>query len=129
MRNKLVLPLMAVVLCGCSSSDRQAAKLPEKIGPAPATFRAKFETSKGDFVVEVTRELAPHGAGRFYELVKSGFYDDARFFRVLPTFMVQFGINKDPQVSALWREMRIPDDPVKESNVRGAVSFAMAGPG
>lgn len=95
---------------------------------APAVYRAKFETSKGDFTVEVTRAWAPLGADRFYNLVKDGFYDDARFFRVIQGFMAQFGINGDPQVSARWRTARIQDDPVKQSNTRGMVTFAMGGP-
>lgn len=93
---------------------------------APATYRAKFETSKGDFTIEVTRAWAPLGADRFYNLVKGGFYDDARFFRVIQGFMAQFGINGDPQVSARWRVATIADDPVKQSNTRGMVTFAMA---
>lgn len=95
---------------------------------APATYRAKFETSKGDFTVEVTRAWAPLGADRFYNLVKNGFYDDARFFRVIQGFMAQFGINGDPQVSARWRAARIQDDPVKQSNTRGMITFAKGGP-
>lgn len=96
---------------------------------APETYRAKFQTSKGDFVIEVTRSWAPNGADRFYNLVKSGYYDGARFFRVLKDFMVQFGINGDPQVNAVWQTARIPDDPVTQSNKRGYVTFATAGPG
>jgi len=97
-------------------------------GAAPATFRARFETTAGDFVVEVHRDWAPNGADRFYELVKGGSYDGVRFFRVLSGFMAQFGINGDPKVSAVWRERRIPDDPVRQSNTRGMVTFATAGP-
>jgi peptidyl-prolyl cis-trans isomerase A (cyclophilin A) len=96
---------------------------------APATYKARFETSKGAFVVDVTREWAPNGADRFYNLVKNGFYDGVRFFRVLDGFMAQFGINGDPKVSAVWREARIQDDPVKQSNRRGFITYAMAGPG
>jgi peptidyl-prolyl cis-trans isomerase A (cyclophilin A) len=95
---------------------------------APATFKAKFETNKGNFVVEVTRDWAPVGADRFYNLVKYGFFDDGRFFRVISGFMVQFGIHGDPKVSAVWRDNRITDDPVKQSNTRGLVSFATSGP-
>jgi peptidyl-prolyl cis-trans isomerase A (cyclophilin A) len=95
---------------------------------APATYRVKFDTSKGAFIVEVHREWAPTGADRFYNLVKSGFYDDARFFRVVSGFMVQFGINADPKLSAVWREARIQDDPVKQSNKRGFITFATSGP-
>jgi peptidyl-prolyl cis-trans isomerase A (cyclophilin A) len=95
---------------------------------APAVYKAKFDTSKGTFVIEVHRDWAPNGADRFYNLVKNGFYNDARFFRVINGFMVQFGISGNPDVSAVWREARIPDDPVKQSNQRGMVSFATAGP-
>ena len=101
------------------------ANLNEK---APATYKAKFDTSKGVFVVEVTRDWAPNGADRFYNLVKNGFYDNVRFFRVISGFMVQFGINGDPKISAPWREARIADDPVKQSNKRGYITYAMAGP-
>jgi peptidyl-prolyl cis-trans isomerase A (cyclophilin A) len=95
---------------------------------APATYKAKFDTSKGPFVIEVQRDWAPNGADRFYNLVKSGFYDNTRFFRVIPGFMVQFGINGDPNVAAAWRAANIKDDPVKQSNARGMVTFATAGP-
>ena len=95
---------------------------------APPTYKARFETSKGAFVIDVTREWAPNGADRFYNLVKNGFYDGVRFFRVLDGFMAQFGINGDPKISAAWREARIQDDPVKQSNRRGFVTYAMAGP-
>jgi peptidyl-prolyl cis-trans isomerase A (cyclophilin A) len=95
---------------------------------APATYKARFDTSKGTFVIEVQRDWAPRGADRFYNLVKNGFYDNVRFFRVISGFMVQFGINGDPRLSAQWREARIPDDPVKQSNRRGYITYAMAGP-
>lgn len=95
---------------------------------APATYKVRFDTTKGAFVVQVNRGWAPNGADRFYNLVKNGFYDDVRFFRVISGFMVQFGINGNPAVSAKWREARIPDDPVKASNTRGMITFAMAGP-
>jgi peptidyl-prolyl cis-trans isomerase A (cyclophilin A) len=101
------------------------ANLNEK---APATFKAKFDTSKGVFVIEVNRDWAPNGADRFYNLVKNGFYDDVRFFRVISGFMVQFGIHGNPKISAPWREARIADDPVKQSNKRGYITYAMAGP-
>jgi peptidyl-prolyl cis-trans isomerase A (cyclophilin A) len=91
---------------------------------APDEYRAKFETSKGDFVVAVHRSWAPAGADRFYNLVKIGFFDDVRFFRAIAGFMVQFGINGDPKVSAKWRDAKIPDDPRTQSNTRGRVTFA-----
>ncbi len=110
---------------GNMSKLTNPAALNEK---APDTYKAKFETSKGDFVVEVTRAWAPHGADRFYNLVKNGFYDEDRFFRVVPGFMVQFGINGDPAVARAWRTATIPDDPVKQSNKRGYITFATSGP-
>jgi peptidyl-prolyl cis-trans isomerase A (cyclophilin A) len=101
------------------------AKLTAK---APETFNVQFNTTKGKFTVEVTRSLAPNGADRFYNLVRSGYFTDVAFFRVIPGFMCQFGIHGDPSVSAKWREARIPDDPVKGSNTRGTITFATAGP-
>jgi peptidyl-prolyl cis-trans isomerase A (cyclophilin A) len=95
---------------------------------APATYKVKFDTSKGPFVIEVHRDWAPIGADRFYNLVKNGFYNNARFFRVITGFMVQFGINADPHLSAQWHNARINDDPTKVSNTRGMITFATAGP-
>ena len=88
----------------------------------------KFDTSKGPFVVEVHRDWAPNGVDRFYELVQSGYYDESRFFRVVPNFVVQWGINRDPKVSQEWRQKMIPDDPVKESNRQGYITYAKSGP-
>ena len=99
---------------------------------APDTYKAKFDTSKGVIVIAVNRTWAPIGADRFYNLVKNGFYDDCRFFRVLDDFMAQVGINGNPSVQSAWRDARIADDPVnpgKASNKRGFASFATAGPG
>ena len=95
---------------------------------APDVYDAKFTTSKGDFVVRVTRAWAPFGADRFYNLVKNGFFDGASFFRVLPGFIVQFGMSAHPRLSQLWQFANIKDDPVKQSNRRGYVTYAMAGP-
>jgi peptidyl-prolyl cis-trans isomerase A (cyclophilin A) len=95
---------------------------------APASYKARFDTSKGVFVIDVRREWAPVGADRFYNLVKNGFYDENRFFRVISGFMVQFGINGNPQVSTPWRNAQIKDDPVKQSNKRGFITFATSGP-
>jgi peptidyl-prolyl cis-trans isomerase A (cyclophilin A) len=94
---------------------------------APDVFRAHFTTSKGEFVVAVHRDWAPNGADRFFNLVKMGFFDDTRFFRVVDGFMVQFGINGDPAVNSKWRNATFPDDPVKQHNVRGMMTFAQTG--
>ena len=91
---------------------------------APDVFRARFNTTRGSFVIEVHRAWAPNGADRFYNLVKLGFFDDTRFFRVIEGFMVQFGISGDPRVSSKWRTANIKDDPVAKSNKRGMVTFA-----
>lgn len=102
---------------------------PEKLGEkAPDLFKARFKTTKGDFVVEVHRDWAPNGADRFYNLVKNGFYDDVAFFRVVSGFMVQFGVTGNPDVNARWMQAAIKDDPVKQSNKTGMITYAMAGP-
>jgi peptidyl-prolyl cis-trans isomerase A (cyclophilin A) len=95
---------------------------------APPTYKANLETSKGTIVIEVRRDWAPIGADRFFNLVKGGFYDGVRFFRVIPNFMAQFGIHGNPAISAAWRGAQLRDDPVKQSNKRGYVSFATGGP-
>ena len=95
---------------------------------APAVYKVKFETSGGDFIIEVNREWAPVGAERFHELVTKGFFDECRFFRVVPDFMVQFGINGDPAVQKEWRDAKIKDDKVTQSNKRGYITFATSGP-
>jgi peptidyl-prolyl cis-trans isomerase A (cyclophilin A) len=119
--------LLAYAAPACAQSAlSNPAALTEQ---APATYKARFDTTKGTFVIEVHRAWAPRGADRFYNLVKNGFYNDVRFFRVLDGFMAQFGINGDPALMAKWRVARIPDDQVKQSNQRGMVSFATAGPG
>jgi len=95
---------------------------------APAVFKAKFTTTAGDFVVEVHREWAPLGADRFYNLVRYGYFTNAAFFRVVPGFVVQFGLSADPAVNQVWKTARIQDDPVTQSNKRGSLVFATAGP-
>jgi peptidyl-prolyl cis-trans isomerase A (cyclophilin A) len=113
-----------------ASGPRASVLHPDLLDPSkanaksPAVYKAKFTTTKGDFVIEVHRDWSPNAADRFYNLVKMGFYDDTRFFRAVDGFMVQFGINGDPLVNARWQEAGIPDDPVKESNKRGYVTFA-----
>ncbi len=125
MKNTAIALLLALAAC---DQTAKPAPPPAAAVTTPAEFKVKFITSRGDFVVKVVRAWSPNGADRFHELVKAGFYDDVRFFRVVPGFMVQFGISGDPKAMAKWRERKILDDPVKQSNTRGRVTFAMAGP-
>lgn len=94
---------------------------------APETYKVKFTTTKGDIVIEVTRAWAPIGADRFYNLVKNGFFTDVEFFRVVPDFVVQFGINGNPKIAAAWSNANINDDPVVQSNLRGYITYAKTG--
>ena len=125
------IALTAALLIGCSSAPPPPAAREEPKRPvheqAPETYRVNLDTSRGTVVIEVTRAWAPRGADRFYDLVDSGYYDGDRFFRVVPTFVIQFGINGDPSVNRLWANMSFPDDPVKEHNRRGTVTFAARG--
>lgn len=99
---------------------------PEMNEQAPASFRVRMETSRGEVVLELNRLWSPTGVDRFYNLVQAGFYDGVRFFRVLDGFMAQFGINGDPAIQSRWRNANIADDPVVEGNTRGRISFAKA---
>jgi peptidyl-prolyl cis-trans isomerase A (cyclophilin A) len=123
----------AATLAPTSSAPLAHVTHPDLLDPtkatakAPDVFKAKFTTTKGDFVVEVHRDWSPNGADRFYNLVQMGFFDDTRFFRVVDGFMVQWGISGDPQVSTKWQNAGISDDPVKGSNTRGMMTFAMSG--
>ena len=123
--------LLSVGACTADGGDAEPIDLTaisaNLQGTAPDVFRARFETSKGDFVVEVTRAWSPVGADRFYNLVSHGYLDGVRFFRVIEGFMAQFGINGDPAIAALLREENILDDPVVESNTRGRMTFATTG--
>lgn len=103
-------------------------KAPQPRPPVPDVYRVKFETTQGDFVVEVTKAWAPRGADRFHQLVWIRYFDEGRFFRVLPGFIAQFGVHKDFKVHDVWRENFIPDDPRKQDNKRGTLAFAMSGP-
>jgi len=105
-----------------------ALLLPAQDAKAPAEFKVKLETSKGDIVLKITREWAPKGADRFYSLVKNGYYDECCFYRVLPKYIAQVGIHGDPKISLKWHEAAIDDDPVKQKNTRGRVTFAKGGP-
>ena len=117
---------LGVGLAGCSGSSKASTAADPPL--APATYSVVLNTTKGPVTIKVTRSLAPKGAQRFYELVKAGYYDGARFYRVVPGFVVQWGYAADPNVSAKWN-VKIPDDPVKASNTRAMVSFAAAGAG
>src|SRR5688572_9686824 len=98
---------------------------PAPVAAAPAQFRVRFETSRGPIVVLAHRDWSPNGVDRLYQLVEQGYYDDARFFRVVPEFIVQFGMHGDPATNTRWTAQKVMDDPVKESNRRGMVTFAM----
>ncbi|HVR82720.1 MAG TPA: peptidylprolyl isomerase [Planctomycetota bacterium] len=105
-----------------------ALLLPAQDPKAPAEFKVKLETTRGDLVLRITRDWAPKGADRVYALVKSGYYDECRFYRVLPKYIAQFGINGTPTVAAKWKDLPIDDDPVRQKNTRGRVTFGKGGP-
>jgi len=94
---------------------------------SPDSYRVRFVTTKGPFVVQVKRSLAPRGADRFYELVRIGYFTDVRFFRLVPNFVAQFGIHGDPAVNAMWDTAAMPDDPIRSSNADGTIAFAASG--
>ena len=126
----------AVLVASCAvsqagSEDREVLLHPDAqfwTQQAPGHFKVRFVTSEGDFVAEVKREQAPLGVDRFYNLVRAGFYDDSRFFRVRDRYIAQFGIAGDPTISAVWRDRTLADDPVRASNLRGSFAYAMTGP-
>jgi len=121
---------VAVALVAGAAVLAAAEKLsaPAKLtAKAPERFRARFDTTKGTFVIEVHREWSPSGADRFYNLVKNGYYDGVKFFRVVPGFVVQWGIHGDPSIATTWLKATITDDVVKESNKRGFVTYAKSG--
>jgi len=129
--------LLTLSLASCGNGERPQPPTqtvnplftPKRLtATAPETFRARFETSAGEFIVEVHRAWAPLGADRFYNLVVNGFYDDTRVYRVIDGFMAQFGMNGDPRVNMAWKNAIIVDDPVTQSNRRGRIAFAKGGP-
>ncbi len=137
---KTVFSVLAVTIlclgCGAEGDDATAQvneeALMDPAGPemnktAPDEFRAKFETSAGDFVIDVKRELSPNGVDRFHNLVRNGFFNEQRFFRLVPGFIVQWGMHGDPEVTAKWQDATIQDDPVKISNTSGTITFAKTG--
>jgi peptidyl-prolyl cis-trans isomerase A (cyclophilin A) len=131
-RQSLAFVVAALGALACqkseSPSNQPAADAAAKSDVAPDTFRVAFETGRGSFVVEAIRAWAPLGVDRFHELVQSGYYDRVKFFRVLPDFMAQFGIHGDPSTNDRWKDRVIQDDPVTQSNKKGAVTFATGGP-
>ena len=125
MRTGIAVVLAAISFLGVSCSKPEEP--PAKTGPTPAVFRVRFETSKGPFVAEIHRDWAPLAADRFYDLVQQKYFDDNRFFRVVPGFVAQFGLSGFPKASQYWSMVPIQDEPRKEHNDRGALSFAQAG--
>jgi peptidyl-prolyl cis-trans isomerase A (cyclophilin A) len=127
------LSLALAVACGaCSGGGGRTTT--EEIAPVPNEkspdhYQVRFDTSKGNILIQVERDWAPIGSDRFYTLVKTGYLNGDRFFRVVPHFIIQFGINPDPKLTARWRQANLRDDKVRENNMRGTVSFATAGPG
>jgi peptidyl-prolyl cis-trans isomerase A (cyclophilin A) len=117
-----------------TGASKTAAARPSLLNPAslrakaPDEFKAEFTTTKGVFVVDVHRDWAPLGVDRFYNLVKNGFFTNAAFFRVVPGFIVQFGLSANPAVNMVWQKANIKDDPVTHGNKRGTIVFATAGP-
>jgi len=117
---------MSVV--GCGQQEPEPAQTVTEPQPPPEQYRVRLETSKGDVIIEVYREWAPRGADQFHYLVQNRFYDGASFYRVVRNFVAQFGINPDPKIQNLYGQMTIRDDEVHQSNKKGFVSFAQAGP-
>jgi peptidyl-prolyl cis-trans isomerase A (cyclophilin A) len=132
----LVTTLLASVIAIACAKDSPPPQRSDSASPAPPgtatrapdSFRVAFETTRGNFVVEVFRNWSPRGVDRFHELVTSGYFTDVAFFRVLPGFVAQFGMHGDPALNQRWKERSIPDDPVAQSNKRGTIVFATAGP-
>lgn len=121
----LVCVPLLVAACADKSSPPAKNNAPRQ---TPDSFRVIFETTRGPFVVQVSRAWAPIGADRFYDLTEQHFFDDSRFFRVVPGFVVQFGLNGDPKVNEPWDAKRLPDDSVRQTNARGTIVFATQGP-
>jgi peptidyl-prolyl cis-trans isomerase A (cyclophilin A) len=132
--SKLLLLLLCFIFSSCQNDKQDNKKVlldinhPQVNQRAPETFKVEFHTSKGLFVVAVTRQWAPRGVDRFYNLVKNGYYNDLRFFRCIEGWCTQFGIHNDPRLNKVWSKAKIKDDPLVTSNTRGLMVFALSGP-
>jgi peptidyl-prolyl cis-trans isomerase A (cyclophilin A) len=120
MRARTIAAMFAICLSLSACGEKKVV--------VPEVFRVKFETSKGDVVVEATRSWAPHGVDRFHELVRMGYFTEGRFFRVVPQFVAQFGVHRDYDVHTVWRTLFIVDDPPQQKNLIGTLAFAQSGP-
>src|SRR5690242_14320397 len=123
------LPLALALFCGACSGGNAGKSSTEEYPPvpnekAPDQFKVRFETSKGNVLIQVQRDWAPIGVDRFYTLVKTGYLNGDRFFRFVPKFIVQFGLSPDPKLTARWLQANLKDDPVRENNMRGTIAFA-----
>ena len=133
-RRNLAALLVSMIAVACSAdpppqrADSPAGAESQAMTPAPDSFRVAFETTRGNFVIDVVRAWSPRGADRFHELVTSAYFTDIAFFRVLPGFVAQFGMHGDPAVNRQWENKSIPDDPVTQGNARGTIVFATSGP-
>ena len=128
MKREIIIGLLALA---AAHGENPALRNPKNAlwgKRGPEAYRVRIDSTKGSFVLEVTRSLAPRGADRFYHLVEAGFYDDSRFFRVIAGRFAQFGIPGDPMIGGVWRNQSFPDDPVRASNTRGTFAYAMTGP-
>ena len=123
---RLLATLALLAFCSQAQPLRDPSD-PSFTAASPEIYRVLVDTTKGQFVLEVTRALAPRGADRLFHLVRAGFYDDSRFYRVIAGRFAQFGIAGDPAVAKIWRNQSFPDDPVRASNTRGTFAFAMTG--
>jgi cyclophilin family peptidyl-prolyl cis-trans isomerase len=127
--NILFFALLMILMLACSTSNPLLDPNADEIKTfAPNKFKVKFETTKGKMVIDINREYSPLAVDRFYYLVKNNYYDFNRFFRVLPNFVVQWGMRGVPEIDKIWSEMGVNDEPVKLSNLKGTISFARSGP-
>ena len=126
----MIFSLLVFISCMNNQKNNNVSKPDNLSQPteAPSSFKVKVSTSKGLFELNCQKDWAPLGANRFYHLVNIGFFSEVRFFRYVQNFVVQFGISGDPQTNSVWKNSNINDDPVKQSNVKGTLSFATAGP-